>query len=272
MRSMLIISILLSLYFATCPSASSEQVDINKDKINWEEQFIYAKGMGLPPGNARGEAQKKVFARLAAKVDAQRRLLEVTKGIRIDAETQMVNMMVTDSKVKAEVTGYLGKFAEIVEDSEIWNGEYYELQMRIPMKGFYKIIYKKKKDQFLPPKSYQKRTPLESSCTGIVIDCRKLKLSACVYFQVIGKNGEHAYGVKNALYRFATDTGLAGYNNSLKKTMKDKRVGKNPRLIKAVDVLDKINIVISSEDVDFFHHVAYKTNILAECRIIVVVD
>ena len=135
--------------------------------VKWEEHFICARGMGLPPRTAVGEARRKVYARLAAKTDAQRRLLEITEGIHIDAKTQMVNMMVTDSTTRSEVTGYLGKFAQIVEGSEKWNGEYYELQMQIPMKGIYKIIYAKEKDKFLPPKPQRKHARNHLNARGL---------------------------------------------------------------------------------------------------------
>ncbi|MFC1718979.1 hypothetical protein ACFL6S_35335 [Candidatus Poribacteria bacterium] len=268
---------LLPLLFVCLGSnlpAVSAQTETTTDDggIVWAANYIYARGMGLPPRNAIVEARRKVYARLAAKTNAQRHLLEVIKGIRIDAKVQMVNMMVTDSKVRSEVTGHLGKFANIVEDSEKWDGEYYELQMRIPIKGFYRIVYEREEDKFLPPESFEERSVDESECTGVVIDCRGLKLTACVRFQIISEDKRYMYGVKNALFRVAADRGLVGYSTSVEKAMKDKRVGRKPRLIKAIGIKNEVDVVIRSADVEFIHSIAHTTDILAKCKVIVVMD
>jgi hypothetical protein len=274
---------LLICFGANCLAVPVEDGEVSGDgSVSWAEGFVYAKGMGLPPRNAVGEARRKVYARLSAKASAQRQLLEITKGVRIDAKTLVVNMMVANSEVNSEVTGYLGQFAEIVKDSEKWNGEYYELLMRIPFKGLYRIIYEPEKDKFLAPEAVKwepageqsiKKSPTKTPvCTGIVIDCRGLKFTACVRFQIVSKDKKHVYGVKNALFRVAADKGLVGYSTSLDKAMKDKRVGKSPRLIKAVGIKNEVDVVVSSEDEEFIHTIAYTTDILAECKVIVVMD
>jgi len=52
--------------------------------IDWLNQKVYAKGLGIAPKNKRNSTQANALAYRAAVVVAQRNLLEVIKGVHID--------------------------------------------------------------------------------------------------------------------------------------------------------------------------------------------
>lgn len=85
-----------------------------KGEINWVEGYIHAVGVGA---SAKGNlAQARPLARRAAVADAQRNLLEITKGVKIDSRTTVENFMVSEDIIKSHVEGVV-KGARIVKES-----------------------------------------------------------------------------------------------------------------------------------------------------------
>jgi len=73
--------------------------------IDWSGKVVRAKGTGvLDPGNAN-KAQARLMAERAATVIAQRNLLEIIKGVRIDSDTRVQNFMTDYDVVYQHVDG-----------------------------------------------------------------------------------------------------------------------------------------------------------------------
>ena len=53
--------------------------------INWSQGIVYATGFGTASRD-KNAAQRRLLSRRAAVVDAQRNLLEITRGVRISSE------------------------------------------------------------------------------------------------------------------------------------------------------------------------------------------
>ena len=100
--------------------------------IDWEKSMITATGTGLPPQNAVNPAQARMLARRAAMVDAYRMLAESIKGVNVDAETTVENLVVSSDIVKTKVSACI-KGAQIIGEREIPGG--YEVTMQLPMFG-----------------------------------------------------------------------------------------------------------------------------------------
>lgn len=75
--------------------------------INWLEQRIIAKGIGVPPEKYYGKPQARPLAQRAAVTEARRNLLEVVKGVHIDSTTRVKNYMLMDDSIVARVKGIL---------------------------------------------------------------------------------------------------------------------------------------------------------------------
>jgi hypothetical protein len=89
--------------------------------INWEEGFIKATGQGTaqPSGN---KGLDQISATRAAAVNAQRALLEMIKGVRIDSTTRVENMMLKQDLIIAQVSGIV-QGAKITKTSIEWYNE-----------------------------------------------------------------------------------------------------------------------------------------------------
>lgn len=73
--------------------------------IDWTAQVVRARGTGvLDPGNPN-RAQARLMAERAAVVVAQRNLLEMVKGVRVDSDTKVENFMTKYDVVYSHVDG-----------------------------------------------------------------------------------------------------------------------------------------------------------------------
>jgi hypothetical protein len=107
--------LLVSLLFAGPAMAldlqGSEPVG-DYGSIDWQSLRVTATGLGVAGPNAMNAAHARILAREAAKVVAQRNLLEVVKGVHIDAQTTVKNYMVQDDTIVSRVEGVI-KSAQI---------------------------------------------------------------------------------------------------------------------------------------------------------------
>ncbi len=94
--------LLLSLLLLLHVSLSARDVidDTGLCKINWSEGFISCEGESA-------EGQSSFAAKLSAKVIAQRNLLEVVKGVKIDSEVTVADGMITSDVIKSRVKGVI---------------------------------------------------------------------------------------------------------------------------------------------------------------------
>lgn len=73
--------------------------------IDWSGRVVRARGTGvLDPGNAN-KAQARLMAERAATVVAQRNLLEIIKGVRVDSDTKVQNYMTEYDVIYSHVEG-----------------------------------------------------------------------------------------------------------------------------------------------------------------------
>lgn len=77
--------------------------------IDWSGRTVRATGSGVADPGITNPAQARLMAERAAVVNAQRNLLEIVKGVRINSETRVENYMtkydVVNSSVKGIVVG-----------------------------------------------------------------------------------------------------------------------------------------------------------------------
>lgn len=112
-----------------------ERTTSGSGAINWTAERVTAVGIGFPPqGMATADpARARVMADRAAYLIAVRNLLEVVKGVRVEATTVVENYMVTRDEVKAEVSGFV-KGAQIIRRKANPDGSV-EVEVAVPLTG-----------------------------------------------------------------------------------------------------------------------------------------
>lgn len=115
LKSSLIKSFICFAIIALCADPVFSQGE-KTGEVNWEGGFVSGIGYGTanPSGNP---VRDRLMADRAAVVAAQRALLEVIKGVRIDSETLVENMMVKEDVIKSRVEG-------IVKGARIFNKKF----------------------------------------------------------------------------------------------------------------------------------------------------
>ncbi|MBD3823664.1 MAG: LPP20 family lipoprotein [Epsilonproteobacteria bacterium] len=97
-------------------SASSEAAQENQEQILSAENdiLISVTGQGVAPMNTSSPAQAYALAKRAAVADAYRLIAEKVKGVRVDGQDLIKNMMVQRSTIRTSVNAMV-KNANIVE-------------------------------------------------------------------------------------------------------------------------------------------------------------
>ncbi|MBR2179199.1 MAG: LPP20 family lipoprotein [Selenomonadaceae bacterium] len=222
---------------------------------DWANKVIQVTGMGAQPANAVTPAQARMLARRAAVADAYRQLAESIKGVNVDAETTVENMMVLSDTIKTKVNATI-QGAVVVSEKEIPGGGY-EVTMQVPIFGVQNsvasAVMTPSTDPTVPtvPETFPAPTvtvPSVGGYTGLIIDCRGLGLKPVMSPVIKNNSGVPIYGHKNlnpdkviaqgmADYTYDTNTGIA-------------RAGSNPLIVKAVSIDGNLrgNPVVSTED------------------------
>ena len=111
--------LLLVVFFATSSLMASEQAMMNMPQ---QEQIlseghdvrISVSGQGVAPMNTNSPAQAYALAKRAAVADAYRLIAEKVKGVRVDGQDLIKDMMVKRSTVRTSVQAMV-RNANIVE-------------------------------------------------------------------------------------------------------------------------------------------------------------
>ena len=268
-----------AVVYAAEANQEANLADWMKDK----NSVVRAKGIGLP---SNGSA---VMARVAAMMDAQRNLLGVVKGMQINSETVMEQLMVTSDTVTRTISGVL-QGAQVVSEGENPDGSYY-VEMVVPLfgngglaKAVLPALAGDEGVQPLPPVNLEELSLPKQDVqnfrsgryTGVIIDARGLDLRPTFSPVIYDVDGKAIYGIKNIDVDFAINEGMVGYADSVERAKAVKRVGDNPLVIKAVNVRggaapgSRVNPVLSVNDAAGLLLANESTNFLTKSAVVFV--
>jgi len=129
-------------------TATSHAEDVIKETaaggVNWTQGVVFAHGYGTAkPGLSSG--QRRILSRRAAIVDAQRNLLEMTKGVRISSVLKTDEAMKASREVATRVEGVI-KGAQVIKDH--YQNDVATVTMAMPISGeFLKVVWPQEQKQ-----------------------------------------------------------------------------------------------------------------------------
>ncbi len=82
-----------------------DQVSEGKAEVNWTRHTLKVTGSGVGPENVKDIGRRKILAKRAAMLDAQRNLLETVKGVRVTSSTRVQDLMLESDTVRSEADG-----------------------------------------------------------------------------------------------------------------------------------------------------------------------
>ena len=261
----------------------------DKGKINWSEGYIEAVGIGAPPERYIGKPQARPLALRAAKIDAYRNLLEVTKGVRVDSTTVVKDFTIASDVINAQVDG-LVKGAKVANQEYMSDGTV-EVTLRMPIAGgFSQVIIPKaleKKREAAPPAASPAAPPAPPVAappatpappavvyTGMVIDARGLQARPAMSPKILDENGKEVYGSMNVDREYAVQQGMSGYARDLTAAQSNPRVTNNPVSVKGVKTEGpgRSDIVIGNADAEKIKSATDNLSFLKKCRVMIVLD
>lgn len=124
-----LLSMLMVLMVAMMISVNNAEAE---GSVDWNNSVVTATAIGVYPPNAVSQLQAVGMAKIAAKAIAQRDLLAALKGVNIDSETTVENMIATSDIIRTRVQGCLHG-AVVVSERELPGG--YEVTMQVPLFG-----------------------------------------------------------------------------------------------------------------------------------------
>jgi hypothetical protein len=137
-----LVQILITSGMAAVLSAGVAAQDVVRETpeggVNWTQGFVYAHGYGTARPE-QTDAQRRLLSRRAAIVDAQRNLLEITRGVRITSVLRTDQLMRESRETAARVEGII-KGARVIRDH--YQNEVHTVTMAMPIAGeFLKVTW-----------------------------------------------------------------------------------------------------------------------------------
>ena len=243
--------------------------------VDWEDNVIRVTGMGVAPPHAMNAAQARMLARRAAVVDGYRQIAEIVRGVQVDSETTVENLMTTSDVIKTKVSAMI-KGAAVVSERDIPGGGY-EVTLQVSMYGVTNSVASavitppaEVKPFPQPAPEVIPSLPAESTdgavaqygtigndggsspmapiggYTGLIVDCRGLGLNPVMSPVIKNEKGIPIYGHENLNYDLVVKDGMVAYSRDVNGAS---RAGAHPLVMKAVGLTDhNANPVLSVAD------------------------
>ncbi|MCR5834396.1 MAG: hypothetical protein K6G55_07100 [Selenomonadaceae bacterium] len=233
-----------------------------ESSVDWGRGVIRVVGNGV--GNAkyaRKPGQYRLTARQAARMDAQRKLVDAIEGVQVTAESSMKDFELEYDVVKTASAGLI-KNATEVGDAKFFDDGTCEVVMEMNMYGAKNSVASaaflpfknEKKSAFPKPKNktvINNTTIINNNYTGLVVDCSGMDINYVMSPVIKNAEGTPIYGHENLDYDKIIVTGMASYADDAYDNISRARAGNNPLVVKAVKLSDlNANPVVSVEDAD----------------------
>lgn len=241
---------------------------IGHGQINWTEQYVEATGSGAPDPKAANVAVARLGAERAAKLDAQRNLLETLKGANVTSKATAAEEM-GNGAIKSKVEGVIRNFK--VVDTRYYSDGSVDVVVRANLKGDLA-------DALLPdadPKAVAAVPATgEAKLSGLIINAKGLQAVPAMAPRVVDEDGKEVYGVTVVSDASAKENGIAGYVKDLEAAQAHSRVKGTPMVVRAIKLSTpgKSDLVISNADAEKLRDKNSNLSFLTQGKVIIVID
>lgn len=246
--------------------------------------MLYATGEGAvpdtkeQPNRAKAYIQAKVYAKMAAIAS----LAQEVRGTMISYSSTGKNGM-ADTRIKQEIQGVLD-CVQVVSAKKRPEGKdtIVEVTVRAPKPVLPKEppAPKEAPAPKLPAgpswlANPAAATPREGRYTSVVIDAVRLGVQRSMSPKILRPDGTEVWGTLKLDPDAISDYGIAAYARSRAEAHANRRCGECPLIIRAIDrgtSITNSDVVISDADADLLLREDRRSGILADLRVIIVVD
>jgi hypothetical protein len=232
----------------------------DKGEINWSQKTITVTGSGAFSNTASNAAQARLMATKAAKMDAQRNLLEAVKGVQVSSGAPASKVMATN-EVRARVEGLVKNF-EVV-DTKYFSDGGVDVVVRMQLDGSLA-------EALIPDAGTKPAKAGSGDTTALIIDARGLQVEPALAPKIFDDAGKELFSAANVQKEKIKESGVCAYAASLDAAKADKRAGGKPLILKASkrSQTSKSDIVLGAAEAAQLQNAGY----LGEGRLVIVVD
>ncbi|GAB4468514.1 MAG: hypothetical protein OHK0029_40960 [Armatimonadaceae bacterium] len=259
-----------------------------KGRINYDANVVKAMGMAAvaPPTLKKSRSQDILEAREAAVVDALRNLSMAVSRVRVTADTRMENYILKSDEVRVRLEAVI-RGAQIIEEKVLPKSKVFRVIVQLRLRGPDSLLdalnaaeeearrlalaeAEKKKDPFAPGMP----APDGAEFTGLIIDCRGLKISACPAPKLYDDRRNEVYGTIKVTPDFVNERGIVGYPRSLDAAKHNERVGNRPLIVRARGVADehRFHPMISRGDAERIRDANGSSKFLERTAVVFLID
>jgi hypothetical protein len=249
--------------------------------VDWDRGMVMSEGLGAPASSAKNDAQRNATALRAARIDAARNMLEMIKGINISSKTTMLDAMVQNDTIRAQVQGKLfglrpsGK-PRYFSDGSVSILMEASLRQTIPQEAL-TVISSQVPQIISEPSSklsFSSRLVPGKIYTGLVIDARGSGAQPAMSPKIYDEKGNELYGSSYVDQDFVQKHGMAGYVRDMDQALSNDRIQGTPIVLKALSSsgINQTDLILSEEDSDQLRNLVDNLNFLQEARVVIVLD
>jgi hypothetical protein len=116
--------------------------------------------------------------------------------------------------------------------------------------------------------------PDGATYTGLIVDCRGLRILSGISPKVFDPDGREVYGTIAVSLDYAIDTGIVGYSRSMEPALRSSRVGSRPLVVRAVACRDphRLSPTLSRRDAERVREANEHDKFLQRTAVVFVVD
>lgn len=258
------------------PAHADELVQkVGNGQIDWSKRTITATGSAAPNKKAPSVAAARIGAQRAARLDALRAILEVVKGLKVDAKKTGGDLM-TNGTIRGQVTGLASSFREV--DTKYYSDGSVDVTVEMDLsdeltQALLGPGHKKAAKKQAAARA-KLTTPGAKTYTGLVINAKKLGVTPSMAPRVVDESGREVFGVGLVTEVALSKGGIAGFARDVETAKADARVGGKPLIVKALNLAQgtRTDVVLANADAEKLRDAATDKSFLTEGRVIIVVD
>ena len=227
----------------------------------FSQDAILVVGEGVPKKGTTG-GQRRLTAKTAAKVVAQRRLAEMLEGVAIVSETTVKDSELVSDAIKTAVTGFIKGTQVVMED---WNSQEETALVIIKVgmsgpKSFAALMYEKiltepkvkqelDKPAYTPPADVPPPVAAVQAYDGLIIDATDYSFRPALINRIFNPKGDVLYDPAKISQKVLVEQGCGEYTNSVDKAKAalGKRGVKNPLVVKASGTVSPSDLQVSDD-------------------------
>ena len=283
----LLLSLLLVLPLAGPSVADDTLIQVlDTGCIDWSAGTVRARGVAAPATIDDGESPDSPSDILdAARRMAQANLMETASAIPIDSVSQVADRM-TQSTDFRDGLSTLARNASLSHQEYLSDGTV-EIELTMNLTGgFSQFVLPEEIRQVdsvvtmtaAEPNADKPSIPVigtnGSPNTGLILDATGIGAKPSLVPVVVDESGEVVYGPAFVSREFAVSRGMSGFATTLAAARRDKRVGDQPLVVKAIRTRSTgaTDLVVSNADGARLRSSVVHLNFLKACRVSIVMD